>query len=69
MQQKAENENKIERLTASVTEAAQMIGVSERTIHKLTKSGRLPHKRIGTRIVYPIERLRQFVNECETSEE
>ena len=45
-----------------------MLGVSERTIHNLTKSGRLPHKRIGTRIVYSIERLSQFVNESETSE-
>lgn len=53
----------IERLTASVTEAAQMLGISERMIYKLTKSGRLPHKKIGTRVLYPIDGLRRFVNE------
>lgn len=55
--------NTIERLTASVSEAAQMLGVSERMIYKLTKDGRLPCKKIGTRVLYPIDGLRRFVNE------
>lgn len=58
----------IERLTASVAEAAEMLGVSERTVYNLTKSGRLPHKKIGTRILYSIDGLRRFVNEPDPME-
>ena len=54
---------KIERLTVNAQEAAVMLGVSARTVFQLTKAGKLPHKRIGNRIVYPIEALRRFVNE------
>ena len=57
------SETTVERLTATVTEAAKMIGVSERTIHQLTKEGKLPHKRVGRRLLFPIESVRRFVSE------
>ena len=68
MQKNDENENKIERLTVNVAEAAEMLGVSARTVFQMTKAGKLPHKRLGSRIVYSIEALRRFVNEPDTQE-
>ncbi len=56
---------KIERLTVNAQEAAEMLGVSARTVFQLTKAGKLPHKKIGARVVYSIEALRRFVNEPE----
>lgn len=56
---------KIERLTVSAREAAQMLGVSERTIYQLTKTGKIPSKKIGARVIYPIDGLRRFVNDAE----
>lgn len=56
-------ETTVERLTVTVAEAAKMIGVSERTIHQLTKDGKLPHKRIGRRLLFPVDAVRKFVNE------
>ncbi len=59
------NTAKIERLTVNAAEAAEMLGVSARTVFQLTKAGKLPHKRLGGRVVYPIETLRRFINETD----
>jgi len=55
------------RLTASADEVAEMLGVSPRTIFKLTKQGKLPHKRLGTRVVYPIAALKRYLDEPDTN--
>ena len=59
---------RVERLTVNTAEAAEMLGVSARTVFQMTKAGKLPHKRLGTRVVYSIEALKRFVNESDTQE-
>lgn len=49
------------RLAVGAVEAAKMLGVSPRTVWALTRSGRLPHVRLGRRIVYPVEALRAWL--------
>ncbi len=68
MRQEATEPARIECLTVNAVEAAQMLGVSARTVFQLTKAGKLPHKRLGGRIVYSIEALKRFVNESDTQE-
>ena len=54
------NQN-IERLSYSVSEAAQALGVSSRTLSAFIKSGALPHIKIGTRVLIEVEALRKFI--------
>lgn len=42
-------------------EAAQAIGVSERTLWALTQSGQVPHAKIGRLVVYPTDQLREWL--------
>ncbi len=49
------------RLTLSVREAAEAIGVSERHLRSMLPE--IPHLRIGTRVVIPVERLKQWLSE------
>ncbi len=42
----------LEKLAMSVEEVAKSIGVSTTTIYKLVKEGKIPHKKIGGRIVF-----------------
>ena len=55
------NDIVIEPLTVNVKTAAKMLGVCEKTIRNLTKSGELPVVRIGSRAVYSREDLTEFV--------
>jgi excisionase family DNA binding protein len=50
-----------DRLTVSRAEAARMLGISERLLWTWTKSGLIPHVRIGTRVLYPVEQLRAWL--------
>lgn len=45
-----------------VPEAAQCIGISERTLRALTARGEVPHVRIGSRIIYPVKPLTDWLN-------
>jgi len=43
-------------------EAAHMLGISERTLHDLTRDGVVPHVRLGQRGVrYPVESLKSWI--------
>lgn len=46
-----------ERLTISVEEAAELLGVSRSTAYSLVRQGELPSLRLGRRIVVPVRRL------------
>ena len=39
-----------------------MLGISERLLWTWTKSVMIPHVRIGTRVLYPVEQLRVWLN-------
>lgn len=51
------------RLTVNRKEAAAMLGISERLLWTWTNAGHVPHVRIGARVLYPIEALRQWLDE------
>lgn len=42
-------------------EAATMLGISERLLWTWTHAGTIPHVRIGTRVLYPVEQLRLWL--------
>jgi excisionase family DNA binding protein len=43
-------------------QAAVMLNVSEPTLRKLTKEGKIPHTRVGRKVLYSIENLQKFLN-------
>ncbi|MFA6044469.1 MAG: helix-turn-helix domain-containing protein [Phycisphaerales bacterium] len=49
-------------LAVGRVEAAAMLGISERLLWTWTKSGLIPHVRIGSRVLYPVEQLRIWLN-------
>ena len=56
-----------ERLALSPAEAAKAVGVSERTIRK--NLHKLPHARIGNRIVIPVDSLKEWLREQARNEQ
>ncbi len=48
-------------MTASVTEAARLLGISRSHAYELVRLGQLPHVRLGRRIVVPRRELEQWV--------
>jgi excisionase family DNA binding protein len=54
-------EQSIDRLSYSVSEAAQAIGVSSRTVHDFIKNGTIAHFRMGTRVLIPADVLLAFI--------
>lgn len=50
----------MERIGLSVIEAAQILGISRRHLWSLTRQGVVPHVRLGRRLTYTEESLRQW---------
>lgn len=50
------------KLTLNAKEAATAIGISPRLLWTWTNMNKVPHKRIGKRIVYPVAALEQWLN-------
>lgn len=48
-------------LAVSKEKAAQMLGVSERTLHNLTRDGRLLTVAIGRRVLVPMAALHKLI--------
>lgn len=59
---KSETPKKVERLTVNAVEAAEMLGISERTLWQWKRDNRIPYIQRGRRVLYSIEALRRFVN-------
>jgi excisionase family DNA binding protein len=54
------------KLSLRPREAAEALGISPRLLWTLTKSGEVPHTRIGRAVVYPVDRLREWLaGRCE----
>jgi len=53
----------VQRLTVNRAEAASMLGISERLLWTWTNAGQIPHVRIGARVLYPVEALRQWLDD------
>lgn len=60
---KSEEPQKVERLAVNAVEAAEMLGISERTLWKWTREKRVPSVKIGRRVLYPVDGLRRLVSE------
>ncbi len=52
----------IEKKLISVSEAVQMLGISDTTIRKLIKSGEIPSKQIGNRMMILKDKLEEWLN-------
>jgi len=48
----------------SIKEAAEYLGVSERTIKRAIADKRLGHLKVGRRVCIPAADLRAFINAC-----
>ncbi len=58
-------ENEIEPLTVSLTTAARLLGVSDR--HIRSRLFEIPHIRLGGRLLFRVESLRTWLEQCERS--
>ena len=67
-QKAMQNENNIDRLSYSILEVAETLGISSRTVHSLIKRGELPHFRVGQRVLIPADGLREFIAQRTKSE-
>ena len=54
-------EKKKEPLAVNSVEVCKLLGVSSTTLTKWTREGKIPHRRIGRRILYSIEALKNFI--------
>jgi excisionase family DNA binding protein len=57
-----------QRLTYSVEEAAELLGISCAFAYECVNRGEIPHLRIGRRILIPRSALHKFVEGATTSE-
>ena len=53
----------IEPLGVSVKDAAKALSISERTLWQLTKDGKIPATKAGSRVIYSVDALKDFVNQ------
>ncbi|MDB5325432.1 MAG: Helix-turn-helix domain protein [Phycisphaerales bacterium] len=44
--------------------AARALGISPRTLWAYTKSARIPHLRVGRRVIYPVDALRDWMKKA-----
>lgn len=51
------------RIALRAPEAAAALGISERTLHTLTRAGKVPHARLAKAVLYSVDRLREWVNQ------
>jgi excisionase family DNA binding protein len=51
-----------ERLTLTVSEAAQLLGVSRNSLYEAVRRNEVPHLRIGRRIVIPRRQLENLLD-------
>lgn len=49
--------------TLSVKEAAAYLGVSERHLWTQTKARRIPHVKLGKRVLYPVKELNAWLED------
>lgn len=53
-----------ERLTMSVAAAALTLGISRNSAYALISEGRLPHLRLGRRLVVPVRALERMLDQA-----
>lgn len=53
----------MEKMTYSIKEAAEILGVSKSFMYKLVQGNEIPVIRLGKRLVIPKIRLHEFINQ------
>ena len=53
-------------ITVSEVQAAELLGISSRTLYEWRRQGIVPCIRIGSRILYSVDRLRAWAHEQST---
>lgn len=53
--------HQIERLLLTPREAAESMGICERTLYELTRQGKLPVIRIGRAVRYSVDDIRDWI--------
>ena len=51
----------LEPIAVNSIEACKLLGVSSTTLTKWTREGKIPHRRVGRRLLYSVETLKAFV--------
>ena len=51
----------MEKLTYSIKEAAEVLGISRSLAYELAKKDEIPVRRLGGRLVVPVKALEQFI--------
>ena len=51
----------VERVSYSVEETAEALGVSSRMVHDYVKDGSIGHFRMGARVLIPVDDLKAFI--------
>ena len=51
------------RLALTPAETAKALGVGERMLWSMTNRGKIPHLRLGRRVLYPVRELEQWLSE------
>jgi excisionase family DNA binding protein len=54
-------EKQFEPLAVDTKSAAKMLSISERTLFKLTKEGKIACRKIGWKSLYPVSSLKAFL--------
>ncbi len=57
------------RLALRIPEAAEALGISKRLVEQLIKSGDIPHLRVNTAVLLPVQSLKRWLidqAECQT---
>ena len=49
-------------LLVDAKRAAEMLSIGTRTLWSMTNAGEIPHVRIRSRVLYPVEELRRWVD-------
>ncbi len=49
-------------IAVNAKQACDMLGISSGTLTSWTKKGLIPHRRVGGRILYSVEALKEFVS-------
>lgn len=57
----------VEPLLIDAVSAAKLLSISQKTLWLYTQSGDIPHRRIGSRVLYPLALLRAYAESTSVS--
>ena len=55
----------LERMAYTVLEVAEVLGLSKDKVYELIRGNRIPHKRLGRRIIVPRKRFEEWLAESD----